>query len=340
MVTKQPDSIIYIASAKASFVLQDIDRLSQELEVNPFFFSGRKKWLVPVEMLQLFFFVLIRKRQPILISFGGYHSFMGTLAGKLKKAKSYIILNGTDSVAMPEFQYGHLRKGLLRWCCRKSYEWAVKIFPVSYSLIETQNNYAFQGKMLGLKATFPGLYIDYKVIPNGFDVDFWKAQNTAEAKSVITVATANRSVHKGVDLILQVAAKMKDYSFSIAGIATLDQCPENVKCLGYLSADDLRAEYVRNRYYFQLSIWEGFGCALCEAMLSGCIPLVSNVNMLPEIVADDRLVLHERSAEALELKMKELEAVEFQEGFFQDQIEARFSISDRISSLLKEIHVG
>jgi len=39
---------------------------------------------------------------------------------------------------------------------------------------------------------------------------------------------------------------------------------------------------------------------LCEAMLCGCIPIVSNVGMMPEIIQEKNLVLNEPNIQALE----------------------------------------
>ena len=158
-------------------------------------------------------------------------------------------------------------------------------------------------------------------------------------KSVLTVATASRIPHKGVDLILEVALLMKDYTFSVAGIERLEDCPENVICLGYLPLDELRQEYGRHQFYLQLSVWEGFGCALCEAMLCGCIPIVSNVNMLPEIVLDEDVVLHERSAKKLQQLLKAVAMKSLKKNHFRSRIIERFHISRRIDDLRKVLFI-
>lgn len=339
LAIKQRKSLIYIAPSKASFVMQDIKALESEFDLTSYFFSGTNKLLVPWELLKLFLFLLFRKKQVFLISFGGYHSFIATLVSRFKASKSYIILNGTDSVAIPEFGYGHLRRGLLKWCCKKSYEWTDKLLPVSSSLIETKNDYSLGGKDLGLKAVFPSLALDVQIIPNGFNIDFWKSSQVKDLKSIITVATSNRMTHKGIDLILEIAPKIPEYKISIAGISYIENCPSNIKLLGYLSAEELKNAYSKNKYYFQLSIWEGFGCALCEAILCGCVPVVSKVNMLPEIVRDERLVLKKRSSDSLLEKIHEIEKIQFEDEFFIDAIKTRFSLNNRIALLKEQISV-
>ena len=54
---------------------------------------------------------------------------------------------------------------------------------------------------------------------------------------------------------------------------------------------ELKILYNESKFYFQLSNTEGFGVALCEAMLCGCVPIVSDVNFLPSIVGNSGFVL-------------------------------------------------
>ena len=51
----------------------------------------------------------------------------------------------------------------------------------------------------------------------------------------------------------------------------------------------------------QLSLREGFTNEVCEAMLSGCVPVVSDVNALPDIAGSGGFVLRKYGAEELEV---------------------------------------
>lgn len=316
--------------------MQDINHLSKELKVTPYFFEVKSKVLVPFLMLKLFFFLLTQPKQDYLISFGGYHSFIATLVAKWKGVRAFIILNGTDSVAIPDLKYGHLRGGALRYCCHKSYQWASKLLPVSESLMQTTNQY-IRGKALslGLLNEFNDLQTPFVIIPNGFDGAFWKTKKSTESMSIVTVATRNRIEHKGVDLMLSLARLHPEWIFSIVGIESLDGLPDNVNCLGYLPPEQLREVYANHTYYFQLSLWEGFGCALCEAMLCGCIPLVSNVNLLPKIVGDPSLVLEERDVALLEKLVMAAAESPHQREVFRDRILKNYSIELRIQEIMK-----
>ena len=61
---------------------------------------------------------------------------------------------------------------------------------------------------------------------------------------------------------------------------------DNVHFTGWLSDDDLHATYRRAAVYVQASRHEGFGLAVAEAMLAGCVPVVMNVTAMPEVVGD------------------------------------------------------
>jgi glycosyltransferase involved in cell wall biosynthesis len=66
---------------------------------------------------------------------------------------------------------------------------------------------------------------------------------------------------------------------------------ENLKLTGYLPDSDLRRVLQESAVYAQLSLHEGFGFAVAEAMLSGCTPVVTSAGALPEVVGDCGLVI-------------------------------------------------
>ena len=336
--------LIYIAPSRASFVMQDIRWLSRDYDVRSFFCEVPQKTFLIYYLGRLFLRLLLAPKAPILISFGGYHSFVGTIIARMKGQRSYIILNGTDSVDLSEWGYGFLRGGLIQKACKKSYDWCTGLLPVSKSLMSTTNTYAFDSpKKLGVLYHYPYLRNRYQVIHNGFDVDFWTPANSKkDANSFITVVGSEKRIaHKGLDLIMEVASYYPDCTFYVAGLDHVNSAPSNIIFLGFLSSLELKKEYQRCEYYFQLSIWEGFGCALCEAMLCGCVPIVSEVNMLPDIVENSGLVLTRRSSEGLKMLIDLAIKSDLSESNEpRENIIKQYSMDKRIGKLIEVIENG
>ena len=67
--------------------------------------------------------------------------------------------------------------------------------------------------------------------------------------------------------------------------------PANADFTGWLSDADLHERYRRAAVYVQASRHEGFGLAVAEAMLAGCIPVVMNVTAMPEVVGDTGVLI-------------------------------------------------
>lgn len=240
-----------------------------------------------------------------MISFGGYWSFFPALIGKLSGTPVLIILNGTDCAAFPQINYGDLRSTMQRAVIKRSYQWAKMLLPVSASLVRTENRYYGDGALkLGYAEEFPNIKTPYKVVPNGLKFDDWFKTGSEEPgnNTFITVLSSGQEIRKGVPLILDLARSAPDLNFIFVGIngSGLDDIPANARCVGRLSVDELRSWYNRSRFYFQLSIFEGFGVALCEAMLCECVPIGSNVNAIPEIIGDTGFILNKRDPIQLE----------------------------------------
>lgn len=300
--------IIYVSPDFPSFVRNDIAFLTEKYHVISNTYNWARKVFIPFYMLhQIFFFVFrIQRISVIIVSLGGYWSFIPSLLGKIFKVKVFQILNGTDCASFPSLNYGNLRKSLLRYVCHYSYKLASFLIPVSSSLIKTRNTYYLDGltNSQGYKFFFPDIYTPSKVIHNGFDIDYWKMfpRIKKQPYSFIAVFAEDQFILKGGDLILEIANEFKECEFYIAGCNKpqfVDEHPANIMFLGKISQDDLRDYYNKCNFHFQLSIFEGFGCALAEAMLCECIPIGSNVNIIPEIIGNTGYILKKRDSQLL-----------------------------------------
>lgn len=312
------DKILYIYPKKATFINNDLDFLSKNynLITQDLEWGNAKK--LPFNLIRQFFFLVANcyKSKAIIINFGGYFSLLPTIFGKLFGIKSLLILNGTDCVSFPSYNYGSLRKQPLKYFIKKSLEFADTLLPVDDSLIQQVHTYddSITQKNQGIKAFFPNIKTPIQVIPNGFDRAFWLSKKNRNRKGFITVGFVNsiKTFHlKGIDLILEVAKLFPEENFTIVGVSnefkkSLQEIPKNVKTIPFLEKEALKTAYQKHTSYLQISINEGFGCALAEAMLSGCIPIISNVGALPNVTKNVGFIVDKKKINHLQKRIKEV----------------------------------
>ena len=94
---------------------------------------------------------------------------------------------------------------------------------------------------------------------------------------------------------MRAAAELPDVRFVFVGkwhddaIEVLRELAgDNVEFTGWVSDEELHDLYRRASVYVQASRHEGFGLAVAEAMLAGCVPVVMNVTAMPEVVGRRR----------------------------------------------------
>jgi len=302
------DKLVFIAPYLSSFIKKDIEILSKRYNVVVNHYNWQSKYLVPLYLSHQLIYLplIIYKARCIIVSFGGYHSLLPVLIGRLFSVPTYIILNGTDCASFPQINYGSLRKPLIRLFCKWSYSNVERLLPVSESLVNTENTYLYKEKTVrqGFRYHFPNIKTKYEVIYNGLDINDWTFSDSVDKNSrlILAVLSQGQYVLKGGDLIVEVADHFRDYTFTIAGIErpkSLASIPDNVQFLGSISQDELRGYYRKSIFHLQLSVFEGFGLALCEAMLCKCIPIGSNVNIIPEIIGDSGFILEKRDIQHL-----------------------------------------
>jgi glycosyltransferase involved in cell wall biosynthesis len=306
-------TLLYFYPIRTSFVVSDEEILSEKYLVRRFYFNGSKKILTPYYfLLQVLFLVYyIFSSRKFVSQFSGYHSFLPSLFGRILSRPHYIILHGTECNNFPEYRYGYLIRPLLFWFSKKSLEWATQLLPVSNALVSTEYTYKdTQYNKQGFLAFYKKLKTPYTVIHNGISSDKFSVQHPGlrNPNTFITVATGlgsmNRRGIKGLDLIISLAKLTPENHYTFIGEKKPSglALPANVNVIDFIPHDELVHYYHQHAFYLQLSVSEGFGISVCEAMLSGCVPIVSNVGVLPEIAGKDGYVLNTKD----ELKLKAL----------------------------------
>jgi glycosyltransferase involved in cell wall biosynthesis len=299
-------NLIFIYPQKFTFIKTELRILQNDFKIKQIDLNWSSKLLLPINFFLQFIFLIVNifNSKIILISFAGYWSFLPSLFGKIFNKKTFLVVHGTDCADFPQINYGSLRLFQMKFFIKYSYKLVDLILPVSKSLVYTENTY-FEDKILkfGYSYHFKNINTNNIVIPNGIDTSFWKRNFNIKRnkKSFITVLSPGQFLLKGGDLILEAAKRFPDYDFIFAGIEQNEaNCNlNNVKFLGYVSPKELIDLYSQSQFYFQLSLFEGFGVAICEAMLCECIPIVSNVNFLPSIVKESGFVIKKKNIDLL-----------------------------------------
>ena len=340
-------TIFYSTPGLSSFSVKDIEILKESFEVKVFLFNPSKKIITPFFLFKQFLSIIFNFRTHIFLTqFGGYHSLIPGIIGRLTGRKSYIITGGTDCVSFPRMAYGNFSKKLLGIVTCFSYRLSNKIFPVHASLVQVQNDYdPEQAGPQGMLQFCRNLTTPYKVIHNGYDGQIWRKKAEKDPFSFITVAAGvvdyKRFVLKGIDLIFEIAPKFPHCKFTIVGCTKFNfqiDIPTNIVLIDFADQDQLIELFSRHSFYLQLSVSEGFPNAICEAMLCECIPLGSNVGALPLIIGNSGLILGQKDIKLLErIFQNAMSLPEEAAQLARERIIQNFNINKRKAELISAL---
>lgn len=342
---QQKEPIAYLAPQAFFFVRKDVEALSAERIVHLHLFHASRPKDVPIAWLHQFRFLLRMRRQgvkQVLAHFAGYHTLLPVLLG----FRTHIIIAGADACSFPGINYGSFRKPLMRtviaFCMRR----ATTLLPVHRSLVSFTNTYSDSGPIQqGFQHFVPKLKTRWEEIPYGFSTSHWTIAANPPRSGALCIAFGAKpgsDVHfrKGLDLILEAAQALPGIRFTIVGAAdpgAYAPLPGNVALLGIIPPNELRELMARHEFYLQPSMMEGFPNALCEAMLMGCIPVVSKMTSMPDIVGDTGMVIARRDPLLLVRALTELSKLNAEE---QAKRSARarqrilpFTIESRVAAL-------
>lgn len=249
------------------------------------------------------------KSKVIVCQFAGFHTVLPVLFTKLFNVKTIIITGGTDCVSFPSINYGNYRGGALKWVTTFTLKNCSKISSIHEALIYSKNTYFIDEKesLQGYKHHIKNIKTTDEVIYNGYSGEIWyRDLNIQRGEKTYLTAVGKYydriQFLKGFDMIIEAAATFPDATFIILGVSETQKQkvhPKNVEFYPVQNREELFKWYNRASFYFQLSISEGFPNALCEAMLCECIPIVSGVSSMPEIVNDCGFVVKTKSMATL-----------------------------------------
>ena len=301
--------ILFFHTGDSPFASKDTAIFNSIDSTSVFCFSSSSKVMIPFVFLKQFWFLLIRlfSAKIYIAQFAGYHSFLPGIFAKLTGRPLLIISGGTDCVSFPAIRYGNFYKSGLGLFTKWSYQLSTHLAPKHYSLYDYDYRYDSSIPLKqGIKNFVKGINKPVTVITNGYDDTKFYRSSEKIKNSFITVSGGFeypfQVALKGIDLILQAAERFPECSFTIVGVPVwkkLDVRSNNVTLLPPQKNTDLPSLYSKHQFYLQLSMAEGFPNALCEAMLCECVPIVSNVFSMPEIIDNSGFVLEHRKMDEL-----------------------------------------
>jgi glycosyltransferase involved in cell wall biosynthesis len=279
--------LLYVHTQKSSFVLIDRDILAERYDVHDWYQPGR----VP----NLFALIPAIARADLVVGwFAHWHTFFPITLAWLMRKPSVMIVGGFDTANMPDIAYGHQRGGLRRAASRWIMNRARRLVTNSYySRSEIERNTPIPPDRV-------------TVIQHGVPDPFGELPEAERERAALTVGTLDRSTlqQKGHRPFVEAARHLPDVRFVFVGAwgdDAIDELRElasdNVEFTGRVSDQELHDLYRRCSVYVQASRHEGFGLAVAEAMLAGCVPVVMDVTAMPEVVGDTGILLSSQRPE-------------------------------------------
>src|SRR2546428_39019 len=127
---------------------------------------------------------------------------------------------------------------------------------------------------------------------------FLPGSNKERMVSTVAFIKEANLTRKGLETFVRCARILPDYRFMVVGewldgsINRLrEMASSNLIFTGRVREHELIRILQSSSVYVQASTHEGFGCSLAEAMLCGCVPVVSRVGAIPEVVGDAGLYI-------------------------------------------------
>jgi glycosyltransferase involved in cell wall biosynthesis len=229
--------------------------------------------------------------------FASIHSLFSVLFSKVLTKKSIVVAGGYDVACVPEIGYGLFCVWWKKWLPLFVFRFADLILSVSRSnRIETLKNAGVDSHKV-------------RLVYNSFDPESCHRPSDQEKEQVVLSAgnvSTTTLTKKGLELFVRSSRSLPEVEFILVGRWMDDSidylrtiASSNMKFIGEVDQERLFGIMSKAKVYAQVSRHESFGCALAEAMLCECIPVVSRFAALPEVVGDCGFYLTDADPEEL-----------------------------------------
>lgn len=319
--------ILYVHSRKASFVAIDRAILAERYEIEDWFQPGRAANLPKLV-------AAMRRNDAVFGWFASWHTFFPVTLAWLMRKPSVQVIGGFDTADMPDIGYGYQQGGARRWASRWIMKRADRLITNShYSRTEIAANTPIPPERVT---------VVHHGVPDPFGA---LDESRPRERLALTVGAIDSGtlVQKGQLPFVEAARHLPDVELVFVGkpldasIETLRAASgENVRFTGWVADDELEDLYARASVYVQASRHEGFGLAVAEAMLAGCVPVVMNVTAMPEVVDGAGVLIESQEPEAVAAGIRQaLELGPQAHGRARDRILSEFPMEIRREGILR-----
>lgn len=320
-------NILFVHNKLQTFVKTDLDILRSAHAVQELNFRFKPRDFIEAVKGTI-------RADLIFCWFASFHCLVPVLIGKLLKKKVVIVGGGYDILYDPFISPGWLRDILRR--------------AVGRILFPLMDKYVVNSEFSREKARERSYINPEKVerIYHGFQ-DF-NGKPCRKGEVVLTVGGVEKTTkkRKGLETFAKASRVLSDIQFVIIGDWLDDTIEElrkvnsgNIRYVGHASSKELNDWYTRAQVYVQGSYLEGFGCALAEAMLARCIPVVTRRGAIPEVVGEAGTYIPYGDVDAMVVAMKNALYDHSDLGErARQRVLRRFPLEKRRKKLLRLIH--
>ena len=316
--------ILFVHNRRASFIELDRELLAERWALESWYQTRPLPNLPALARA-------VRRCDLVFGWWANWHTFWALALAAALRRPSVLVVGGFDTANLPEIGYGFQRGGVRAWASRWVMRRASRLVTNSfYSRGEIERNVGIPGERVA-------------VVHHGVPDPFGSLPEGEPERLALTVGIVDRVnlERKGLRAFVEAAVFLPDVEFLLAGAFEGDaieelrpRAPANVTFTGGVPRDRLEDCFRRAAVYLQPSRHEGFGVAVAEGMLAGCVPVVTRAGALPEVVGDAGLVVDSR--EPRELAAAVSRALAFGDDArrrARERVLSRFTVEQRADGL-------
>ena len=316
--------ILFVHNALTSFVRIDRDILAGRYELEELHLHNRWR-LNPFAIWKA-----VGRNDLVFAWFASWHSLLPVFFAWLRGIPSVLVTGGYDTANVPEANYGNQRS---RW------KKLITNFMLRRASRLICNSHFAAKEAVAVAGIAPEkISMVYHGIP---DRHFNSVVKTNTALNVGNVFGENLK-RKGIEPFLAAGALLPSYRFVQVGQwkdGSHEQLQQYLRCnvemKGYAPEEELNHLFAESRVYVQPSLHEAFGLSVVEAMLAGCIPVVSRHGALPEVVGDYGILLDDTSAEAIVKGIAEAAQYRHRPEAIREYVLNKYTIDARKEGLIQ-----